>query len=164
MYKFPIKKIERKILTKKTLKKYIERKRNKTIIFTNWCFDLMHYWHLHYLAEAAKSGDVLIVGINSDKSIKKIKGIGRPINDELSRLFQIASLAFVDAVIIFKESTPINLIKIIKPNILIKWGDYLKKEVVGHEIVEEYGWEIKVTKLLLNYSTTSLEKKILWIK
>lgn len=161
MHNFPLKKIEDKILTKKKLKKWWKKNGEKKIVFTNWCFDLLHYGHLYYLAEASLLWDTFIVAINSDKSIKQIKGIHRPINNEISRVFQIASLNFVDAVIIFEENTPENLIKLIKPDVLVKWGDYKIEEVIWHEIVKKYGGDIKVTKLISDYSTSNLEKKIL---
>lgn len=112
---FPVEKITKKILNTNSLKHFLDENRWKKTIFTNGCFDLLHYWHLYYLAEVKKLGEILIVGINSDSSISLLKGDHRPINDETSRLYQIASLEYVDAVILFEDNTPINLIKNIKP-------------------------------------------------
>lgn len=158
--KFPLEKVSEKILNFDSLKVFLEEKKWNKLIFTNGCFDLLHYGHLYYLAEASQMWDILLVWMNSNKSISKLKGHHRPINDELSRLFQIASLSFVDGVILFEEDTPINLINLIKPDVLVKGGDYKKEEVIGWEIVEWYGGIVKVTKLLENYSTTLLELKI----
>lgn len=158
---FPLKKIKNKIFDINSLEIFLKKYSNKKIVFTNGCFDLLHYWHLYYLAEASRLGDIIIVGMNSNSSISKIKWPHRPINDEKSRLFQIASLEFIDGVILFTEETPKKLIELIRPHVLVKGGDYEKEEVVGWEIAEWYGGTVKVTKLLENYSTTNLEKKIL---
>jgi len=109
----------------------------KKIVFTNGCFDLIHAGHINYLEEAKEFGDVLIVGINSDESVKRLKGQSRPVNEQNDRALIIASLRVVDYVVIFKEDDPYNLIKAIEPNLLVKGGDYENKKVIGEDIVEE---------------------------
>lgn len=132
----------------------------KKIVFTNGVFDLMHYGHIDYLSKAASLGDVLIVGLNTDASVSKIKGPSRPINDEKSRLYVMASLFFVSGIILFDELTPINLISKIKPDVLVKGGDYKIEQIVGHEIVKARGGEVIVIDFVPGYSTSALEKKI----
>ena len=158
---FPLEKITKKVLNTNNLDKFLNENWWNKIICINGCFDLLHYWHLYYLAEIKKLGDILIVWLNSDASVSAIKGTHRPINNQISRLYQIASLEYVDGVIIFEDNTPINLIKKIKPHILVKGWDYKKEEVVWHEIVEGYGGLVYVASLLHEYSTSALEKKIL---
>lgn len=130
------------------------------VCFTNGCFDLIHYGHIRYLSAASGLGDKLIIGINSDSSIERIKGSDRPINDEKSRTMILASLAFVDAVIVFEENTPAILIEEIAPDVLIKGGDYEGKEVVGREFVESIGGRVVLIPLEKGYSTTKLIQKI----
>jgi D-beta-D-heptose 7-phosphate kinase/D-beta-D-heptose 1-phosphate adenosyltransferase len=130
------------------------------IVFTNGCFDILHLGHIELLKYAKSLGDVLIVGLNSDKSIKRLKGDKRPINDEITRKTILESLKFVDSVIIFGEDTPLQLIKQVKPNIIVKGGDYKKEDVVGYEF-EKYGLlEIKLFNYIPNKSTTSIIEKI----
>lgn len=149
-------KIEDKIKTIDNL--YLDK--YKKIVFTNGCFDILHLGHIDYLSKSKDLGDLLIVGLNSDQSIKNIKGSQRPINDQYMRSIILASLSFVDIVIIFDEDTPENLIKIIKPNILVKGGDYNIETVVGSEIVKSYGGEIKIIDFIDGYSTTKIINKI----
>jgi len=130
------------------------------IVFTNGCFDLIHYGHLHYLAEAAELGDRLIVGLNSDESVKRLKGNQRPIKDEINRSFLLASLACVDAVVLFSEDTPLNLIDRIRPNVLVKGGDWQPHQIVGSEIVLEDGGTVRSLAFVEGHSTTSLIEKI----
>jgi rfaE bifunctional protein nucleotidyltransferase chain/domain len=131
------------------------------VIFTNGCFDILHLGHIEYLAKAANLGDVLVIGINSDLSVHRIKGDSRPINDEHSRSMVIASLKFVTAVVLFDEETPYELIKTIQPDILVKGRDYKIKEIVGHDIVLARGGKVKTIELTPGYSTTEIEQKIL---
>ena len=130
------------------------------IVFTNGCFDLIHYGHLHYLAEAAQLGDRLIVGLNSDESVKRLKGDQRPIKDEINRSFLLASLACVDAVVLFSEDTPLELIQIIRPHVLVKGGDWQPSQIVGSDIVLEDGGTVKSLAFVEGHSTTSLIEKI----
>lgn len=131
------------------------------VVFTNGCFDILHLGHIEYLAKAANLGDVLVIGMNSDHSVHRIKGDSRPINDEHSRSMVLASLEFVTAVVLFDEETPYELIKIIQPDILVKGRDYKIKEIVGHDIVLAKGGKVKTIELTLGYSTTGIEQKIL---
>jgi rfaE bifunctional protein nucleotidyltransferase chain/domain len=131
------------------------------VVFTNGCFDILHRGHIEYLAKAAELGDVLVVGVNSDQSVHKIKGEYRPINDEHSRSIILASLEFVTAVVIFDEETPYELIKSIHPDILVKGKDYKIEEIVGHDIVLANGGKVETIDLTPGYSTTGIEQKIL---
>jgi len=133
---------------------------NKKIVFTNGCFDLIHLGHVEVLARSSDLGDKLIVAINSDESIAKIKGTNRPIIEEESRVKQIAALDFVDAVILFQQDTPIKIISSITPNVITKGGDYKTSDVVGHEIIQENNGEVAIIPLTQGYSTTSILDKI----
>lgn len=133
----------------------------KKIVFTNGCFDILHLGHIDYLSKAKDLGDLLIIGLNTDLSVSKIKGKSRPIQDEVSRAFVLASLGFVDAVVFFGEDTPLNLIKLTQPDILVKGADYKPEDIVGYDIVNGKGGEICTIEFLEGYSTTSIEKKIL---
>lgn len=133
----------------------------KKIVFTNGCFDLLHLGHIDYLAQASDLGDVLIIGLNSDASVSKIKGPGRPITGEASRSMILAALGFVDAVVLFDEETPHDLIKCVQPDVLVKGSDYKPKEVVGFDIVTAKGGKVVTINFLEGYSTSSIEQKIL---
>ncbi len=129
-------------------------------IFTNGCFDLLHIGHIELLKYSKSLGDYLVVGINSDNSVKKLKGSSRPINNELTRKIILESIKYVDEVIVFDEDTPIEIIKKIQPNIIVKGGDYKKENVVGYEF-EKYGLlEVKLFNYIPNKSTTSIIEKI----
>ncbi len=131
------------------------------IVFTNGVFDLLHLGHIDYLSKAKDQGDILVVGVNTDSSAKRLgKGSIRPITDEKSRSTIIASLEFVDAVILFEEDTPFNLIKKVQPDILVKGADYKPEDIVGYDIVMSKGGEITTIDFLPGYSTTSIESKI----
>ncbi len=134
---------------------------DKKIVFTNGCFDILHLGHIDYLSAASELGDLLVIGLNTDQSVSKIKGSTRPIQDEISRAFVLASLGFVDAVVFFGEDTPYNLIKTIQPDILVKGADYKPEDIVGYDIVKNKGGEIVTIEFLEGYSTTAIEKKIL---
>jgi len=135
------------------------KSQNKKIVFTNGCFDLVHRGHLDYLAKAAGLGDKLIVGLNADNSIMRLKGKSRPIVDEYSRAFLLASLRFVDAVILFDEDTPYNLIQIVQPDILVKGADYQVDTIVGADIVTKKGGNIVTLDFLPGFSTSSMIEK-----
>jgi len=136
------------------------RSDNHSIVFTNGCFDLLHPGHITYLAMAADEGSKLIIGVNSDSSVQKLKGSSRPILDENARLLNLSALAFVDAVILFHEETPLNLIKKVLPDVLIKGGDYQINEIVGYDIVKNNGGNVLTIPLVLQYSTSIIENKI----
>ena len=135
--------------------------KNMKVVFTNGCFDILHLGHIEYLAKAANLGDVLVIGMNSDHSVHRIKGDNRPINDEHSRSMVLAALGFVTAVVLFDEETPYELIKTIQPDVLVKGRDYKPKEIVGHDIVLGKGGKVKTIELTPGYSTTGIEQKIL---
>ena len=155
-------KLQNKIYTLDRLMDEINnwKKQNKKIVFTNGCFDLIHLGHVELLARSSDLGDKLIVAINSDESIIKIKGINRPIIEEESRAKQIAALDFVDAVILFNQDNPIEIISLVIPDIITKGGDYKISDVVGHEIVRENNSSVVIIPLTQGYSTTSILDKI----
>jgi D-glycero-beta-D-manno-heptose 1-phosphate adenylyltransferase len=132
----------------------------KKIVFTNGCFDILHEGHIHSLSQAAASGDILIVGVNTDDSVKRLKGNSRPVNTEHSRLLILASLTIVDAVILFNEDTPLELIKTVMPDVLVKGGDYTVDQIAGAGEVIANGGEVKIIPLLQGFSTTGLIEKI----
>jgi D-beta-D-heptose 7-phosphate kinase/D-beta-D-heptose 1-phosphate adenosyltransferase len=136
------------------------KSQGKKIVFTNGCFDLLHYGHVKYLQEAKKKGDILVVAVNSDASVKRIKGDNRPIVNQQNRAKVLAGLESVDYVVIFKEDTPFKIIKILKPNILVKGSDWHKDNIVGRGIVSSYGGNVSTVKLVKGSSTTALIKKI----
>ncbi len=133
----------------------------KKIVFTNGCFDILHRGHVEYLAKAKELGDVLIVGLNSDSSVKQIKGDGRPIVSQEDRAFILSNLAFVDYVVIFDEPTPYELISKIIPDVLVKGSDWAIEDVVGRDIVEANGGRVVLVELTPNRSTTNIIKTIL---
>ena len=130
------------------------------VVFTNGCFDILHLGHIDYLEKARNLGDRLVVGLNTDQSVKRIKGKGRPVVDEMARARVIAALAFVDAVVYFGEDTPYQLIDQLKPDILVKGNDYLAENIVGADIVMANGGEVLTIDLVEGYSTTTIIHKI----
>jgi rfaE bifunctional protein nucleotidyltransferase chain/domain len=155
--------IKQKICTDQDslLRKVIEwHTNNKKIVFTNGCFDLLHLGHVDYLAKAADLGDVLIVALNSDASVRRIKGEHRPIQNENARMQIIASLGCVDAVVTFHEDTPYNIISVIKPHILVKGSDYKPQDIVGYDVVVANGGMVHTIDYIDGYSTSLIEKKI----
>jgi len=133
---------------------------HKKIVFTNGCFDILHLGHIDYLCKAADLGDKLIIGVNTDTSVTKLKGPKRPIIDQESRITKLASLQFVDAVILFDEETPIHLIKKIQPDVLVKGGDYSIDTIVGASQILKNGGMVKVIPFLKGYSSTNYIQKI----
>jgi rfaE bifunctional protein nucleotidyltransferase chain/domain len=132
----------------------------KKVVFTNGCFDIIHLGHTDYLSKAASLGDEMIVGLNSDASIRSIKGSSRPVQDEKARAYIMASFSFVSKVVIFGEDTPLELIQYIQPDILVKGSDYAIDEIVGADVVKAKGGEIKTIDLVKGYSTTSIIEKL----
>jgi rfaE bifunctional protein nucleotidyltransferase chain/domain len=130
------------------------------VVFTNGCFDIIHRGHIEVLAQTADLGDRLIIGLNSDSSIQKLKGEDRPIIDEQARAILLAALSFVDAVILFPEDTPINLISTLLPDVLAKGGDYEIETIVGHEIVQNNGGEVILVPFVDGFSSTIIIDKI----
>ena len=156
-------KIKSKILTPESLtfKLSFWKFRDKKIVFTNGVFDLLHLGHIDYLSQTADMGDVLIIGVNSDASVRRLdKGPNRPINNEEQRCHLLASLFFVDAVILFDEDTPLELIRKIQPQVLVKGGDYKPEQIVGADIVKSRGGFVHTIPLLTGYSTTLTEERI----
>lgn len=137
---------------------------DQKVVFTNGCFDILHLGHVDYLEKARNFGDRLVVAVNSDDSVKKIKGGGRPVTDELSRCRIIAALDFVDLVIKFDATTPENLIKSLKPDILVKGKDYVVSNIVGAQFVLENGGNVETIEIVQGYSTTKIIDKIKKIK
>jgi rfaE bifunctional protein nucleotidyltransferase chain/domain len=129
-------------------------------VFTNGCFDILHLGHLDYLEKSRDLADKLVVGLNTDKSVRQLKGPGRPINNEYARARMLAAMSFVDLVIAFNEETPLELIKKVKPDILVKGKDYEVENIVGAEFVIGNGGEVKTIELKKGYSTTDIINKI----
>jgi len=154
--------IESKIQDWQTAKKTVEKwkENSEVVVFTNGCFDILHYGHLHYLAAAADLGNRLIIGLNSAQSVKRLKGEHRPINDDLTRQFTLASLEFVDLVVEFEEDTPFDLLQTLLPNILVKGGDYKIHQIVGADIIMKNGGKVETLDFVKGYSTTNIEEKI----
>lgn len=134
------------------------RKRGKKIVFTNGTFDLLHLGHVTYLQKARACGDVLVIGVNSDASVKSYKGPKRPLNPEKDRLHVLAALSCVDHLVLFSEPTPLNLIKILRPHVLVKGADWRKHEIAGAREVESWGGKVVRIKLVAGRSTTRLLK------
>jgi D-glycero-beta-D-manno-heptose 1-phosphate adenylyltransferase len=154
--------IRHKIHSFVTIERLVKEWKNnhQTIVFTNGCFDILHYGHLHYLAAARDLGHRLVVGLNSAASVRRLKGFNRPLNDALTRQYSLASLAFVDAVVEFEEDTPLALLKCVMPDILVKGGDYQLHQIVGADMVMAYGGKVLSLPFVEGYSTTNLEQKI----
>ena len=137
----------------------IWRFQDKKIVFTNGCFDIIHLGHVELLAKAKALGNVLIVGLNTDHSVHRIKGPNRPVNSQHARSFTLAAMQFVDAVTLFDEDTPYELIKLVQPDVLVKGKDYDGKEIIGSDIIKARGGEVVTIELTKGYSTThSIEK------
>lgn len=137
------------------------RKENKKVVFTNGCFDFLHRGHIEYLKKAKKLGDILIVGLNSDSSVRKIKGKGRPIQKQADRAAILSSLYFVDYITIFSELTPLKLISALIPDILVKGGDWKVKDIVGKDIVQSHGGKVLNLKIVKGKSTRNIIQTIL---
>lgn len=129
---------------------------NEKIIFTNGCFDVLHYGHIDYLSKAADFGSKLIIGLNSDESVKRLKGNSRPINNENARAILLASLFFVDTIIVFNEDTPENLIKTLCPHVLVKGGDYKLADIVGADFVINNGGKVEIIPFVDGFSSTNI--------
>ena len=132
----------------------------KKVVFTNGCFDIIHRGHIEVLARTADLGDKLVIGLNSDQSIQKLKGEDRPVIDEQSRAILLAALSFVDAIVLFSEDTPLKLISALLPDVLAKGGDYEIETIVGHEIVQKNGGKVKLVPFVDGFSSTTIIDKI----
>lgn len=134
--------------------------KSKKIVFTNGCFDILHKGHIEYLANAAGAGDILVVGLNSDDSVSRLKGKNRPLQNQDSRSLVLASLSFVNAVIVFEEDTPLELIKTVKPDVLVKGADYKINDIAGADIVTAYGGVVMTVGFIEGYSSSSIINKL----
>jgi D-beta-D-heptose 7-phosphate kinase/D-beta-D-heptose 1-phosphate adenosyltransferase len=154
--------IEKKIVSVEEAKAIISgwKMLGKTVAFTNGCFDILHPGHLFSFAQSAKEADYLIVGLNSDASVKRLKGPERPINDTQSRAIVIANLVLVDLVVVFEEDTPLELITALEPNILVKGGDYTIETIVGAKEVIAAGGKVIINPIVEGFSTTQIIEKI----
>ncbi len=154
--------IQNKILAPDTLAQTLAvwRFKNYKIVFTNGCFDILHRGHVEYLAKAASFGDKLILGLNTDESIRALKGPDRPIQDEQSRALIMASLACISAVVLFNEDTPYNLIKTVQPDVLVKGADYKPEAIVGYDIVMQKGGSVETISFVEGHSTTGIVNKL----
>jgi rfaE bifunctional protein nucleotidyltransferase chain/domain len=151
-----------KIKNPNSLRRIVSRlkKKGKKIIFTNGCFDILHYGHAKYLEEAKRKGDILIVGVNGDASVKRLKGKNRPIVNEKDRMSLIASLQSVDYAVLFNEDTPLKVIETLKPNVLVKGADWKKGNIAGEDIVNNLGGKTIRIKLINGHSTSNIINKI----
>jgi len=149
-----------KIFSINELKEVLSLNKNQQVVFTNGCFDILHRGHVSYLQNARGLGDFLIVGVNSDRSVSRLKGPTRPIQNEDDRLFILAGLECVDAVVLFEEDTPIHLIEQLLPNVLVKGGDYVIEEIVGYEVVTKNGGLVTTLPFVEGKSTSNIVKKM----
>jgi rfaE bifunctional protein nucleotidyltransferase chain/domain len=154
--------IKKKIITDENLESLLTywRLKDNRIAFTNGCFDIIHRGHIEYLSKAASLGDIVLVGLNSDRSVKQIKGDDRPLQDEYTRALVLASLKQVTGVYLFDEETPYNLISRVKPDLLVKGGDYKVEDIVGADIVKGKGGEVVTIDFVEGYSTSRLIEKL----
>jgi D-beta-D-heptose 7-phosphate kinase/D-beta-D-heptose 1-phosphate adenosyltransferase len=154
--------LEKKIKSLNELRKIVSslKMKGKRIILTNGCFDLLHYGHVKYLQDAKRKGEILVVAVNSDASVRRIKGPGRPIMNEKDRARIIAALESVDYVVLFRENTPLKIIRLLRPEVLVKGADWRKKDIVGRDIVLSYGGRVDTIKLIKNRSSSNFIKKI----
>lgn len=157
-----MKKYKSKLIARKDIAQLSDRLRRqkKKIVFTNGVFDILHMGHIHYLSKAAAMGNILIIGLNTDASVKKFKGKDRPINKQSDRAGILAALEVVDYIVYFSEQTPARIIRQVKPDVLVKGADYKLNEIVGADFVKSYGGKVRRISLLKNRSTSSILDKI----
>lgn len=146
----------KKVLTASQLQRWLRRQRPRRVVFTNGCFDLLHAGHVRYLQQAKRSGNVLIVGLNSDASVRRLKGPGRPLQSARDRAAILAALACVDIVTVFDAPTPERLIRRVRPDVLVKGGDWQKDRIVGRDFVESYGGRVLRIPCVPGRSTSRL--------
>ncbi len=152
--------MHKKIITLRRLKDILRRSSAKKVVFTNGCFDILHYGHVAYLEKAKALGDILIIGLNSDVSVRRLKGKKRPVNNETDRARVLAALTCVDYVVLFRQDTPLELIRAIKPDVLVKGGDWNISRIVGAKEVLADGGKVRVIPYIKNRSTTAIIEKI----
>jgi len=150
--------IKSKIFTRDQIRnqRNVWRFKDRKVVFTNGCFDILHLGHIEYLSKASDLGDVLVIGLNSDRSVTALKGPGRPVTNEHARAVILASLSMVTTIVLFDEETPYDLIELVQPDILVKGADYRTEEIAGHDIVLARGGEVVTIPLTEGYSTTDL--------
>lgn len=151
-----------RIVTRENAVAMIEawKKEGHQVVFTNGCFDIIHAGHVQYLEQAHTLGDRLIIGLNSDRSVKRLKGPNRPVNGEWARACVLASLRFTDAVVVFEEDTPLELIKALKPDVLVKGGDYAIENIVGADFVKSIGGKTEIIRFVEGYSSSTIIQKL----
>jgi len=154
--------IRRKILSGSELDRWLARARfkNRKIVFTNGCFDVLHRGHIDYLARASELGDLLVIGLNTDESVKRLKGPSRPYLDEETRAYILASMSFTSVIILFGEDTPLELIQKVRPDVLVKGSDYKPVEIVGHDLVASWGGKVLTVDLTPGFSSTQVIGKL----
>jgi rfaE bifunctional protein nucleotidyltransferase chain/domain len=154
--------IRRKILSGSELDRWLARARfkNRKIVFTNGCFDVLHRGHIDYLVRASELGDLLVIGLNTDESVKRLKGPSRPYQDEETRAYILASMSFTSVIILFEEDTPLELIQKVRPDILVKGSDYKPVEIVGHDLVTSWGGKVQTIDLTPGFSSTQVIGKL----
>ncbi|MBN1197804.1 MAG: D-glycero-beta-D-manno-heptose 1-phosphate adenylyltransferase [Bacteroidales bacterium] len=157
-----LERIKAKILTRDQIRaqRNVWYFKEKKVVFTNGCFDLLHLGHIEYLSKAADLGDVLVIGLNSDSSVRKLKGEGRPLMNEYARAMVLSSLSFVTAVILFNEETPYDLIAGVKPDVLVKGADYEIGQIAGYDLVQAHGGTVVTIPLTEGYSTSGIIEKL----
>ncbi|MBN1163101.1 MAG: D-glycero-beta-D-manno-heptose 1-phosphate adenylyltransferase [Candidatus Krumholzibacteriota bacterium] len=155
-----MKNLESRILSREELAAFRERNRGAKIVFTNGCFDILHRGHVTLLKQAREFGDCLVVGLNADASVRRLKGPGRPLNRETDRIFVLLQLRSVDYVTVFGEDTPLETLRALRPDVLVKGDEYDREEIVGAELVEEGGGRVERIKMLGGYSTSGLIQRI----
>ena len=157
-----LERIQSKIVSRTDLSKIIDdlQSQNKKIIFSNGCFDLVHRGHVEYLAKAADLADVFVLGLNTDASVSRLKGPSRPLQDQEARAILMAGFSFIDYVVFFDEDTPLELIKEVQPDVLVKGNDYKIEDVVGYDVVTKKGGTVQTVKLTEGYSTSIIVDKI----
>lgn len=153
--------IKKKLITAEEAGLLFSKKfrKNKRMVFTNGCFDILHRGHVYYLSKAREMGDLLVIGLNSDSSVSRLKGENRPVNDQIARAEMLGALGMVDFIILFEEDTPMNLITSLKPDVLVKGGDYKMEDIVGYKELLSWGGKVLTIPTLEGYSTTSILNK-----
>ena len=152
--------IEEKIVPRDFFVRHDLKRQGRKIVFTNGCFDVLHFGHVHYLLQARELGDILVIGLNSDDSVRRLKGPTRPINGEKERAFVLAALACVDYVVVFDEDTPKELIETVRPDVLVKGGDYTLDNIVGADFVTQNGGTVTTIPFVEGFSSTRIIEKL----
>jgi rfaE bifunctional protein nucleotidyltransferase chain/domain len=152
--------IEQKIVSRTFFVENAVKLHQQKIVFTNGCFDVLHFGHVHYLLQAKELGDILVVGLNSDDSVRRLKGPSRPINGEKERAFVLAALTCVDYVVVFEEDTPKELIETVRPNVLVKGGDYALDQIVGADFVTQNGGSVTTLPFVEGFSSTRIIEQL----